>query len=99
MRKKATVEIEKLNQELEPVLKGDWELETGTRRLGLRGILGQKPEWKWDGAYGKLSRSKRGGIDWYRYWLEILYPKLLPFARKVGPDAKVIEDGAGPHKH
>jgi hypothetical protein len=98
MREKAVAKIEELNKELEPVLREEWELD-GIRRLGLRGIPGKKLEWKWDIAYGKLSRSKNGGIDWYRYWSEILCLKLLPFARKVGPDAKVIEDGVEPHKH
>ncbi|KGO65512.1 hypothetical protein PITC_018530 [Penicillium italicum] len=28
----------------------------------------------------KLSRSKsKGGIDWFRYYINILLPKLLPF--------------------
>ena len=22
-------------------------------------------QWRWDKAHGKLSRSERGGIDWY----------------------------------
>jgi hypothetical protein len=45
----------------------NWQLATGTRRLGLRGISGVRPTFqhtKETGAY--VRKATRGGIDWYR---------------------------------
>ncbi len=98
-RKEADKDLEKLNDELEPILREAWELETKMRRLGLRNPAGKKPEWKWDARHGKLTRGKGSRIDWYRYQKEILGPKLIPFAKKCGPDAIVQEDLAPSHAH
>lgn len=73
--------IESWNAELEAILRGDWDLQSGLRRLGLRQIPGIKPKWSWNPKDGKLSRSTlRGGIDWFRYHTRIPLPKLLLFA-------------------
>ncbi len=93
-RKTSEEVIKQLNEELEPALRQTWELETGMRRMGLRNAPGKKPEWKFTAKTGKLSRGKNGGIDWYRYQKEILLPKLLLFAKTLGPDALVQEDRA-----
>ena len=37
--------LEEMNEELEPVLREQWELNTPFRRLGLRGVGGPKPTW------------------------------------------------------
>jgi len=95
-RKKSLGVIEKLNKELEPLKRVEWELEAGMKRLGLRGRPGIKPQFRWEKKTGKLQRSN-GGIDWYRYWSEILIPKLFPFAKRVG--GVVVEDGAPSHSH
>jgi hypothetical protein len=42
-KKKATEILNKINKELEPELRIQWELETGIRRLALRGVPGPKP--------------------------------------------------------
>ena len=80
-KKEADIALAKLNTELEPIKKQEWELEIGMRRLGLRKKRGKQPIWKFTKATGKITReSKKGGIDWWRYQQNILLPKLLPFA-------------------
>lgn len=95
--------IEELNQELEPIMKAQWELETGMQRLNLRRRKpGKKPQWKWNKKNGKLSRGKGAGIDWYRYQSTILLPKLIPFAKECQaerPGIVVQEDKAPAHDH
>jgi len=39
----AVKKIKKLNQELEPIMKEQWELENGLQRLGLRTKPGLQP--------------------------------------------------------
>lgn len=101
--KKAAVEvIEKMNKELEPICREQWELSNGMRRLKLRQLPGKKPEWKWNAENGKLVRSKGNGIDWYRYQTKILIPKMFPFAEeclKDRPKTIVQEDKAPAHNH
>jgi hypothetical protein len=94
-------DLAKMNQDLEPEAKREWELKTGTRRLTLRGQpKGRKPTWKFQKKTGKLVRDgKAGGIDWYRYNKHILLPKLFPFAKQCGSDYWVLEDGAPSHSH
>ena len=100
---KATKEIAAMNVALEPVMKEQWELETGLKRLGLRNLPGVKPQWKWDVKHGKLERTKGGGgIDWYRYQTVVLIPKLFPFAKECMEsyaDTIVQEDKAPSHAH
>lgn len=101
-KKDALEAIEKLNQQLEPQKKLEWELQTGVRRLGLRNKPGAQPRWKWDKKHGKLVRDGKGGIDWWRYQSEVLKPKLLPFAKQcmeVRPQTIVQEDKAPSHAH
>jgi hypothetical protein len=63
-KREADIKIARLNKELEPVMKQQWELENGIRRLNLRQLPGPKPTWRWHQQTGKLSRSKsKGGID------------------------------------
>ena len=66
--KKAQAIINKLNKELKPYIQEEWELNTGTRRMGLRNRPGLKPKWKFTEVTGKLVRNQGyGGIDWWRY--------------------------------
>ena len=69
------------------------------RRLGLRNKPGKKPEWKWTVKTGKLTRRVGTGIDWWRYQQEVILPKIIPFAKELGPDALVQEDNAPAHSH
>ena len=67
-RKNAQAVIDKLNEELEPRMREEWELNTGIRRIGLRNRPGLKPGWKFTEVTGKLVRNQgHGGIDWWRY--------------------------------
>ena len=70
----------------EPLMRSEWEISNGMRRLHLRQLPGPKPQWKWDKGHGKLTRSSKGGIDWYRYQTSILIPKLLPFAKECAKE-------------
>lgn len=74
--------LERMNQELEPMMKEKWELERGMERLGLHNKPGRKPVWKWNTKNGKLTRGKGSGIDWYRYQTIITRPRLIPFAKE-----------------
>jgi hypothetical protein len=102
-RAKSIEYIQALNDEIEPIKKAEWELQTGVRRLRIdRQQPGQRPVWKWIKANGKLSRGKGGGIDWYRYQINILIPKLFPFAKECQidrPNTVVQEDKAPAHDH
>ena len=102
-KREAEQEIEALNQEIEPILREQWELETGVRRINLRRQpAGKKPTWRFNKQNGKLSRGSKGGIDWYRYQKMILLPKLIPFAKECAttrPKTIVQEDKAPAHNH
>ena len=92
------------NSRIEEECKLAWEIETAMQRLRItRNIRGRKPTWKWNEKNGKLIRkASRGGIDWYRYYKEILQKRLLPFAKRCKlsrPDTIVQEDNAIPHAH
>ena len=45
-KKLADQDLERINKMLEPIMREEWNLETGIRRLGLRNKSGKKPEWK-----------------------------------------------------
>jgi len=101
-RKAADVAIAVMNEELEPLKKAAWELESGMTRLGLRARPGPKPKWKFDQKTGKLARGGGKGIDWWRYKEEILLPKLLPFAKECEKErynTMVQENRALAHAH
>jgi hypothetical protein len=71
-------------------------------RLGLRNRPGKKPTWRWNKENGKLTKGKGKGIDWYRYQVCILKPKLLPLAKecmKDQPQTVVQEDKAPAHAY
>ena len=57
--------------------------------------------WSFTEKTGKWVRSaERGGVDWWRYLNEILYPKLFPFAEALLcyiPNVAVQEDKAPSH--
>jgi transposase len=98
----AAARIEERNQELEPILKEQWELENSMRRLDLRNKPGRPPQWKWNKKTGKLSRDSSSGIEWYRYQTVILLPKLFPFAKQCKakrPKTVIQEDKAPAHNH
>jgi len=65
-----------------------WELETAMRRLNIRRNLGgRKPTWRFTAAHGAMTRTgKSGGIDAIRYRQEVLFPKLILFAKKCSLD-------------
>lgn len=73
--------IKKLNAELEPQLRAEWE-EAQELRLSLRKKRGKKLEWNFNTKTGKLTRTGKGGIDWWQYRETILRPKLIPFAQE-----------------
>jgi hypothetical protein len=80
-KKQAKIQIDKINAELESELRQNWELETGMRRMGLRGKGGPKPQFRMTKENGVVVREKgKGGIDWWRYQQVILKSKLIPFA-------------------
>ena len=62
-RKKADKEIAKLNEELKPLMREEWELCTPMRRHGLRNLPGPKSKWNWNVANSKLIREKDNGIN------------------------------------
>jgi hypothetical protein len=62
-KEQAVKHIDKLNVELEPLMREKWELEKGMGRLGLRTKPGKKPQWRWNEKNGKLARGKGAGID------------------------------------
>lgn len=62
-KKAAEKDLAKRNKENEPILKEQWELETGMRRIGLRNKPGKKPQWRFTEKTGKLTRNGKGGID------------------------------------
>lgn len=99
----AQEQIDALNEELEPIKKAEWELNTGLARLGLRNRPGKKPVWKWNKKNGKLVRDGKGGIDWWQYQSKVMIPKLIPFAKECAealPGGGIIqEDGAPSHIH
>ncbi|EED15644.1 hypothetical protein TSTA_050820 [Talaromyces stipitatus ATCC 10500] len=68
-KKLADIEIAKLNEELEPIKKTEWELNTGLTRVQLRSgkTPGRVPQWRWNKKNRKLVRESKGGIDWWRY--------------------------------
>jgi hypothetical protein len=59
----AKEEIEKINKELEPLMKELWELNNRIRRLKLRQLPSKKPKWKWKKENGKLARGSGKGIN------------------------------------
>jgi len=102
-KRDAAIKIDAFNADLEPLMKEEWEISNGLRRLNLRQQPpGKKPQWKWNSRSGKLTRGSKGGIDWYCYQKLILRPKLLPFAKECEvsrPQTIVQEDRAPAHTH
>ncbi|RKK19273.1 hypothetical protein BFJ66_g17761 [Fusarium oxysporum f. sp. cepae] len=56
-KKEAEAALTAINEALEPVMKTQWEITNGIRRLGLRNLPGKKPDWKWNKETGKLVRE------------------------------------------
>jgi hypothetical protein len=101
-KKEAEKIINKMNEDLEAVMREEWEISNGIRRLHLHQLPGPKPIWRWNKKSGKLTRGSKGGIDWYRYQKTILIPKMFPFAlecTKDRPGTLVQEDKAPAHSH
>jgi hypothetical protein len=95
----AKAEIDQYNGAHEMNARIEWELRTAMRRLNIRrNPSGPKPQWKFTRARGAMTRTgKAGGIDAIRYRREVLLPKLVPFAKKCGPQYIVQEDNASSH--
>ena len=67
-KKECVADLAKINADLEPEAKSQWELVTAMRRVGLRNVGGPKPKWKFIIETGKVTiLGKKGGIMWYRY--------------------------------
>jgi transposase len=66
-QKKAEKELEIANRAREERAREEWELNNAFSRLQLRPRPGRKPVFKFAPKHGKLVRSSKGGIDWYRY--------------------------------
>ena len=101
-KRQAALQIEEMNQALEPLMREQWELTTGMKRLGLRNKPGRSPQWRFTKQTGKLTRDSGNGIDWWRYQREVLLPKLIPFAKecqKRRPRTIIQEDKAPSHAH
>ena len=102
-KRDAALKIDEINKILEPIMREEWELTTGMKRIGLRNKPGRAPQWRWTKENGKLTRgSDKGGIDWWRYQTGVLLPKLIPFAKKcmrARPGTLVQEDKAPSHAH
>ncbi|KAI1512890.1 Tc1 [Pyrenophora tritici-repentis] len=101
-KREAALQIEEMNKVLEPIMRQEWELTTGMKRMGLRNKPGRTPQWRWTKETGKLSRDSGRGIDWWRYQTQVLIPKLIPFAKecqKGRPCTVVQEDKAPSHAH
>jgi hypothetical protein len=102
-RKKDDLELAELNEKLKATARAEWELSSGLRRINLRrNPGGKKPQWRWNQSTDKLVRKSLGGIDFWRYYKEVMLPKLIPFAqecKKKRPNTLVQEDGAPAHIH
>ena len=105
-KKAADLDVEKMNEALEPSAKVAWELATEMEKkldLNLRGKpRGRKPKWSWNQKNGRLVRRQGTGVDWYRYRTKVLIPKLIPFAKEClveRPGTLVQEDKAPAHSH
>jgi hypothetical protein len=97
----ATQLLEEINQQREAACQKEWEIANSLNRVDLKRkgkTPGKVPQWKWDKKHGKWTREKgKGGIDWWRYRVNVLEPLLLPHCKKHG--LILQEDGASPHKH
>jgi len=100
-KKASEIELQKINEAIEPELRDAWELTTGMRRAGLRNKRGRKPQFRMTEKNGAFQRNgKKGGIDWYRYLTTILLPILIPFGIECQidrPDTIIQEDKAPSH--
>ncbi|OCK93012.1 uncharacterized protein K441DRAFT_568046, partial [Cenococcum geophilum 1.58] len=59
----ATANLIKINAELKPIVRTEWELITAIRRTGIRNFIGKKSIWKWDKSYGKLIKGSGKGVN------------------------------------
>ncbi len=66
-KRAAQREIDQIIDQSKPIVKENWELETGMRRMKVRNPSDRKPTWRWNERHGKIVRKGKGGIDWYRY--------------------------------
>ena len=64
MKKAANATIDLLNIELEQEAKAQWELDQAIRQPPPK----RKPRWTFTVKKGKLQRTGKGGVDWYKYW-------------------------------
>ena len=57
-------QMEEWNEWLEPRARVEWDLSL-LHRIGLRGIRGKKPSFKWSKESGKFERNSTDSIDWW----------------------------------
>jgi hypothetical protein len=100
-KQEAVRQLEELNKEREEDCRQQWQLNNGLRRVNIARpgkTPGKPPEWKWNKSNGKWTREKgKGGIDWWRYRVNVLKPLLIPFAKEHS--LTIQEDGAPCHIH
>lgn len=67
-KRDAEIEIAIINEELELILREEWELVNGMQRMSLRNLPSAKPQWRQNQKNGKLSQQVGGsGINQYCY--------------------------------
>jgi hypothetical protein len=103
-RRLAEDKIAGWNRLLEPEYQRRWEAARSLLLLSRNRQQCRRPaELRFTKVNGKLVReAKREGMDWYRYLMNIVLPKIFPFAercKELCPDTIVQEHRAGPHAH
>jgi transposase len=100
-KKTATQVLDEVNKEREEHCRNEWMLSSGLGRVKLARpgkTPGKPPIWRFTKANGKWVREKgKGGIDWWRYRVNVLQPLLIPFCKEHR--LIIQEDGASCHKH
>ncbi|KAF7575754.1 hypothetical protein PtrM4_010940 [Pyrenophora tritici-repentis] len=52
-KREAALKIEEMNKILEPIMREEWELTIGMKRIGLRNKPGRAPQWRWTKENGR----------------------------------------------
>jgi hypothetical protein len=65
-KKASMIEIQKINEAIEPELRKVWELTTGMRRLGIhRNRPGRKPQFRMTENVAAVSRPSSMNVRWH----------------------------------
>jgi hypothetical protein len=101
-REYSAQKIGELKKSLRPVMQEEWGLLDGTRMMRLRKQPGRAPKWQCNEKNGKLVPSKGGGVEWWKYQIQVIIPKLVRFAKECMEErlqSAVQEDKAPSHAH